>query len=84
MGIYDHAAWGVIIGLALMLVGGLMQWAYGAKRRGNGDLILSSSGAEAEATQRFHVQLAGWFRLYGIALALIGAVTALWGALTLL
>ncbi len=76
MAIYDDASWSVIFGLSLMMVGGLMLWAYGARRR-----ILSTqgfSGLEAEAAQHFHQKLARWFFLYGITIILTGVGFLLW------
>ena len=65
MAFYDSAAWGVIFGLALMLVGGLVLWAYGARRDRTTATSLTISGPEAEATRLFHTKLTRWFFVYG-------------------
>jgi hypothetical protein len=78
MGIYDKAAWSVIFSLALILVGGLVLWAYGARQRAAG--VLKLTGPEAEAAQRFHAQLARWFFLYGVGVIAVGIALLLWAA----
>ncbi len=84
MGIYDRAAWAVIIGLALMLVGGLMLWAYGARQDRRAGIVLVTSGPEAEATQRFHIRLVSWFLVYGVLITAIGGVMLAWAATVLM
>ena len=71
MGIYDEAAWGVIVGVALMLVGGLMLWAYGARGAKPNEAVLVT-GPEAEATRQFHGKLARWFFLYAMVVIAVG------------
>ena len=75
MHIYQIAAWSVIASLSLMLVGGLVLWAYGA-RVPQGEL--SATGPEAEATKRFHRRLARWFFIYGIAMVIGGTALLFW------
>jgi hypothetical protein len=74
VGIYDLAGWGVITGLALMVLGGLVLWAYGAR---NYEVMKAetyrATGPEAEATQRFHVRLVKTFFYYGLTLIVLGA-----------
>ncbi len=83
--LHEGAVWDLIIGLSLMIVGGLMLWTYSARRRQRGEgIVLSASGPEAEATQRFHVRLARWFHLYGVGLTLVGAVMLLKASFVLL
>jgi hypothetical protein len=77
MYIYQTAAWGIIVSLSLMLVGGLVLWAYSA-RVPYGQL--SASGLEAEATKRFHLQLARWFFIYGVAMVIGGLGLLCWSA----
>lgn len=81
--LYDSAAWLVITGLALMVMGGLTVWAYGARPRGT-PIVLTSSGPESEATQRFHVKTVRWYRAYGMAMTAIGGVLLLSAAVVLL
>jgi hypothetical protein len=73
------ATWSTIIGLALMLVGGLVLWAYGGRRPAS-TVKLSGIGVEAEATRRFHEQLARWFFIYGSLIITLGLVLLLWSA----
>ena len=75
MQIYQIAAWSVIAALSLMLVGGMVLWAYGARSLRKS---LTTSGPEAEATQLFHVQLSRWFFIYGIAMIICGAGLLFW------
>ena len=77
MYIYQIAAWGVIVSLSLMLIGGLVLWAYSA-RAVSGQI--AAAGPEAEATRRFHQQLARWFFVYGIAMILGGLGLLFWAA----
>ncbi len=77
MYIYQTAAWGIIASLSLMLVGGLVLWAYSA-RTPHGQL--SSTGLEAEATKRFHLQLSRWFFIYGVAMVTGGLGLLCWSA----
>jgi hypothetical protein len=78
MGLY-LATWSMICGLALMLVGGLVLWAYGGRRP-----LLSRSiaetGPEAEATRQFHQRLARWFFVYGSLVITLGLALLLWAA----
>jgi hypothetical protein len=75
MGIYRYAAWGVVFGLAFMLVGGLVLWTYGTRRVvGN----IDSVGPEAASTRLFHVKLSRWFFIYGMAIMTIGTALLLW------
>lgn len=83
MSIYQLAAWSVIVSLSLMVVGGLVLWAYGARRRAGDGVPLKLIGPEAEAAQLFHIKLARWFFFYGMAVILIGAGMLLW-AVTIL
>jgi|GEM_PF-2021131 hypothetical protein len=76
MAIYNHAAWYVIFGLSLMLVGGLMLWAYGARRRMR--TTHGFVGPEAEAARLFHHKLARWFFIYGAAIIVAGVGFLLW------
>jgi len=78
MGIYERAAWSVILGLSLMMVGGLMLWAYGARRRATA--TSDFAGPEAEATQLFHLRLARWFFLYGVGITIAGVALILWAS----
>ncbi|MBI1272920.1 MAG: hypothetical protein GC131_02400 [Alphaproteobacteria bacterium] len=72
LGFYDGAAWGVIIGLALMIIGGLVIWAYGARRFQQTTPALNSDNPEAEATRRFHSRLSRAFFMYGISAIIAG------------
>jgi len=74
MNIYQLAAWSVIAGLSLMLVGGLVLWAYGARQLA----APLQAGPEAEATQQFHRRLARWFFIYGILVVAGGAALLFW------
>lgn len=78
MSIYQLAAWGVILGLALMIVGGLMLWAYGARRRARAPS--GFAGPEAEGARLFHLMLARWFFLYGVAVVVTGVALLLWAS----
>jgi hypothetical protein len=73
----NQAAWGIIIGLAFMLVGGLMLWAYDSRRERRIGVVLINTGPEMEATQRFHARLAHWFFFYGIVIFAGGLLTVL-------
>jgi hypothetical protein len=78
MGMY-LATWSVIAGLALMLVGGLVLWAYGGRR----PLLpraIAETGPEAEATRQFHQRLARWFFVYGSLVITLGLALLLWAA----
>jgi hypothetical protein len=77
------ATWSTIIGLALMLVGGLVLWAYGG-RRSSTLAKLAETGAEAEATRRFHQRLARWFFIYGSLIITLGLALLLWAASNIL
>ncbi len=77
MGVSVLAAWSVIAGLSLMLVGGLVLWAYGARRNA---VVAGEMGLEAEATQRFHSRLARWFFMYGVVVILIGMALLFWAS----
>ncbi|MBV8060829.1 MAG: hypothetical protein JO126_05080 [Alphaproteobacteria bacterium] len=77
MNVYQIAAWCVIIGIALMLIGGLVLWAYGARRHISSSVV--ATGPEAEATQRFHQQLAHWFFIYGAGVITLGVALLFWG-----
>jgi hypothetical protein len=73
--IYDRAAWGVIIGLAMMVIGGLVLWAYGARNYEPAEeRSFAAAGPEAEATRRFHVRLVKMFFIYGLSLVTLGIV----------
>lgn len=73
------ATWSTIVGLALMLVGGLVLWAYGGSRP-SARARLGEAGPEAEATRQFHSRLARWFFIYGGLLITIGLALLLWAA----
>jgi len=75
MGIYQQAAWAVVFGLTFMLVGGLVLWAYGARR---GAVRLDTTGPEAAGTRLFHTRLARWFFMYGVAIVTLGTALLLW------
>ena len=79
---YLIAAWGTIIGLALMLVGGLVLWAYGGSRA-TALALLVESGPEAEATRLFHQRLARWFFIYGSVIVTLGLALLLWASATI-
>jgi hypothetical protein len=74
MSVYDYTSWGVIAGLALMVVGGLMLWAYGARYDRLVAMSLTVSGPEAEAIRLYHSTLARRFFSYGCAIIVLGAV----------
>jgi hypothetical protein len=73
------ATWSTIIGLALMLVGGLVLWAYGG--RDSSTAKLNNTGLEAEATRQFHQKLTRWFFIYGSLIVTLGLALLLWAAL---
>jgi hypothetical protein len=73
------ATWSTIVGLALMLVGGLVLWAYGG-RRASSSARFADVGPEAEATRRFHQRLARWFFIYGSLMIALGLALLLWAA----
>ena len=75
MHIYQLAAWSVIASLSLMLVGGLVLWAYGERVP---PAAFSVTDPEAEATRRFHQRLSRWFFFYGIAMVLSGTALLFW------
>lgn len=75
MNFYDNTAWAVIIGLGLMIIGGLVIWAYGARHfKASSNVSLNSANPEAEATRRFHGQLSKVFLGYGVAAIALGAL----------
>ncbi len=80
IGVYNLAAWGVIVSLALMLIGGLVMWAYGGKRPSVSDQLFAAVGPEAEATRLFHVKLTRWFFVYGAVVIFIGSCLFLWSS----
>jgi LPXTG-motif cell wall-anchored protein len=69
------AAWSVILGLALLLIGGLVLWAYG---RRHPRTAVPATGPEAEATRHFHAHLVRWFFIYGILVMLAGSGLLFW------
>jgi hypothetical protein len=73
------ASWSMIIGLALMFVGGLVLWAYGA-RRASTIGKLAETGIESEATRQFHQRLSRWFFIYGGLIITLGLALLLWAA----
>ena len=73
------ATWSTIIGLALMFIGGLVLWAYGA-RQSSSIAKFAETGVEAEATRRFHQRLARWFFTYGCLIITAGLAMLLWSA----
>ncbi|HUY68634.1 MAG TPA: hypothetical protein VMV79_04975 [Alphaproteobacteria bacterium] len=77
MGIYNRAAWSVILGLALILVGGLVLWAYRARADAGASQL---AGPEADAARLFHTRLARWFFAYGLAVIALGLGFLGWGA----
>ena len=77
VGVYTFAAWMVVTGLALMVVGGLVLWAYGARRQAG---PLQAEGPEAEATRAFHAKLSRWFFIYGVGVILAGGLLLLWAS----
>ena len=76
MAVSELAAWSVILGLALMSIGGLVLWAYGARRAQS---TVVASGPEAEATRNFHLNLVRWFFIYGILVIALGVSLLFWG-----
>jgi hypothetical protein len=76
MSVSELAAWSVILGLALMSIGGLVLWAYGARRAA---ASLTASGPEAESTSMFHTKLTRWFFIYGVLVIAVGAALLFWG-----
>jgi len=78
MNIYERAVWCIILGLALMIVGGLMLWTYGTRRRKSAPR--GFSGPEASAAQLLHLKLARWFFVYGVLVTLAGVALILWGS----
>ncbi|MFY9288987.1 MAG: hypothetical protein WAO98_10860 [Alphaproteobacteria bacterium] len=76
MSIAILAAWSVILGLAMMSIGGLVLWAYGARRA---RIDFSAAGPEADATQNFHMKLVRWFFIYGVLVIALGAALLFWG-----
>ncbi|MDD3288042.1 MAG: hypothetical protein PHX43_03435 [Alphaproteobacteria bacterium] len=74
MGFYERAAWGVIVGLALMLVGGLVVWAYGSRNKRSTIDVPMIFGPESEATRVFHTKLVRWFLFYGCSATAVGFV----------
>lgn len=71
MAMYDKTAWGVVIGLALLVVGGLMFWVYG-NRTSQQTVVLNPTGPEAESTTLLHLKLIRWFYIYGVCLCVVG------------
>ena len=71
------ATWSVIIGLSLMLVGGLVLWAYGARRASTLSKLVDM-GVEAEATLQFHQRLSRWFFFYGSLIITLGVAILFW------
>jgi len=76
MPVTQLAAWSVILGLSLMSVGGLVLWAYGARRVRH---AIAAAGPEAEATRNFHAHLVRWFFIYGMFVIVLGAALLFWG-----
>ncbi len=70
------ATWSMIIGLALMLVGGLVMWAYGS--RSSTLAKISEFGVEAAATRNFHQRLSRWFFIYGSLIITLGLALLFW------
>lgn len=77
------ATWSTISGLALMFIGGLVLWAYGA-RQTSSIAKYAEVGIEGEATRRFHQRLARWFFTYGSLIITLGLVLLLWAASNML
>ena len=77
------ATWSVIIGLSLMLVGGLVLWAYGGRRQ-SALRPIAESGPEAEATRQFHGRLSRWFFIYGSLVVTLGLALLFWAAASVL
>jgi hypothetical protein len=80
MGINNLAVWGVIVSLALMVVGGLVLWAYGARTNRVLATSLMVTGPEAEATRLFHTKLVKWFLCYGLGAIAVGFLGLLWAS----
>lgn len=74
----DGIVWIVLIGLSLVIVGGLMLWAYGLHRRLQDDELPTIAGPEATATRAFHTRLVSWFFWYGLIAVLIGLGLVVW------
>jgi hypothetical protein len=71
----DHpqvAVWSILFGLSLMLIGGLMLWAYSLHRPPLEDLQLK--GPESDSARRFHSHLSRWFFLYGVVVTTLGLI----------
>ena len=81
MMIYQYAIWAVIGGLSLMLIGGLVLWAYGARPA---SVAVPGTGIEAESTRVFHTRLARWFFIYGTMALTSGLALLLWAGSVLL
>ena len=81
MVLFDINVWKMIVGLALMLVGGLMLWSYGMQKRLDRNSMPTMSGPEAEATRDFHTRLVTWFFWYGMGCVLVGLALVAWGRL---
>jgi len=71
----EIAAWCTVLALSMMLVGGLVLWAYGG---GRNHFAIETAGPEAEATQRFHNHLARWFFIYGVTIVVGGVLLLAW------
>jgi hypothetical protein len=69
---FEIAAWSVMFGLSLMLIGGLMLWAYSLYRPVTEHIDIK--GPEAESARSFHGQLARWFLLYGVVVTTLGLI----------
>jgi hypothetical protein len=78
------ATWGTISGLALMFVGGLVLWAYGARRRSWVGGEMAEVGPETEAAHYFHQRLTQWFLVYGSVIVIVGFILLLWAISALL
>jgi hypothetical protein len=74
-----QATWAVIIGLSLMLVGGLVLWAYGGGQPSSGAKF-HETGIESESVRAFHQKLSRWFFIYG-SLIIAGGIVLLMLAL---
>lgn len=72
-----YATWLTIVGLAFMLVGGLVLWAYG-ERRESQLAKLADFGIETEATRSFHQRESRWFFVYGSVISAFGVSLLLW------
>lgn len=84
MALYDQAAWAVIIGLALLMVGSLVIWAYGRARTTPLQVLATLNGPEAEATRLLHTRLVRLFMIYGLIASSGGIALTLWGGSLLL